>query len=93
MLKVCVSKLSDWANSLPRSFLTHTVSMFKDKIYKYLVNLRYVNFIIYLEIAAIQACDMIGKGPTKVVPDTRLTIKIQIKLYLLQLKEIKSSMF
>ena len=28
ILKVCVSKLSDLANSLPRSFLTHTVSMF-----------------------------------------------------------------
>ena len=26
-LEVCVSKPSDWANSLPRSFLTHTVSI------------------------------------------------------------------
>ena len=57
MLKVCVSKLSDWVSSLPRLFLTHSVSMFKDKTYKYLLNLRYVNFIIYLEIAVLQACD------------------------------------
>ena len=57
---MCVSKLSDWESSLPRSFLTHTVSMFKDKTCKYLLNLRNVNVIIHLEIAVLQACDMIN---------------------------------